>query len=186
MRLIKNIAISFFILLNLITLFVANFPPYLQKPFERIGHHFSNYFIYYFELFTYKIRLYASITGLDPRWEMFSTVKGPDWRYLIEGVCDHGRWTLPLPGQSKRPISDEYFFDFKEGKFRLNTAANSLGRKAYASYLCHKFKRHNDHSVHSIRINIQYQDIVDPQLALQSHFHFSPKIQTVLLEEAKC
>jgi hypothetical protein len=179
--------ISLFITLNLLTVVTLNCPAPLESFLSQwTNQHTPDSFQNQARLVLYRLRQYANLTGLDPRWEMFSNVKGPDWRYQIEGVCNHGAWILPLPGQSQRTLAEEWFFDFKEGKFRLNTAASQTGRHAYVQYLCKKFEHHLNHKIHSVRLNIQYQDILDPSKAQQVKHHYADPIQSYPLEIIQC
>jgi hypothetical protein len=186
-RTLKISIVSIFIVINLSAVLLSNFPEFLKLPASQFAEaHFSKSSLQSIRQGTFRIEQYAALTGLNPRWEMFSNVKGPDWRYLIEGICKHGSWPLPLPGQTRRKFIDEYFFDFKEGKFRLNTAKDQKGRQAYARYLCKVFGQYNGHTIEKININIQYQGIRNPQDANQTGSHYEPHIASSVLEELTC
>jgi hypothetical protein len=183
----KKPLILLFIALNLVTVLAINLPPFLQKRLDSyLSRDPSSHHTFRTQQVLFFLKRYAFWTGLDPRWEMFSHVKGPDWRYLIEGVCDHGAWILPLPGQSKMGFWNDLLFDFKEGKFRLNTAANPVGRHSYAQFLCRKFSGYHSHPLREIRINIQYQKILEPKEASRLNTHYDPQIETHPLEVLSC
>ena len=184
---IKTWIISGFILFNLFTVLLVNLSPLLS---DTMTHSLetltSSHFIYKLRLVSFRMRQYANWVGLDSRWEMFSHVKGYDWRYRITARDAHNTYVLPLAGQSERSFLEATFFDFKEGKFRLNTAGDAIGRHAYINYLCHKFATFQGNPIHSIKIEIQYQKILEPRQALQYGYHFAPEVISYPLEAMTC
>lgn len=168
---LKSITFAF-IALNLFTVIYVNLP-------SRFTEHRK--------ILTLKVRQYANFIGLETKWEMFSTAKGDDWRFLIEGDCpNQGHFKLSLAGQAPRSFWQEHLFDFKEGKLRCNIALDALSRRAYVNYLCREYSCPSGERMSRVRISMLFQAILEPQEALKRRHHLAPVIRRETIEDSSC
>jgi hypothetical protein len=187
-RPIRRKLISLFIVLNILTLLVANQPPafvdWKQRTAEALLGPQPAWVLRYGE---WLIRRYAHIVGLDNRWMMFSRLPRFDWWFVIK--AKHRDWThevLPLPRQSERSFGQRVFFDFKEAKLHLNIYNYPQARRAYGRHLCRTTGERTGTVPLAIVWERHYQDILERSEAAASGTHLDPEVRSEVIQVVEC
>ncbi len=185
---LTKIAISVFVVANLLTVLSINMPDSIQKAFHsHIKGCLSDWNAYRLDQANYRWRQYAYVVGLDNRWQMFGRQSRFNWWYDIRAVYSNGivekAILLPLPNQSQRSILERYVFDQKERKFALNIYQSELGREAYSRYLMRQFAEQDGMPIQSIRWHLCTQRILPPEEAVTKQELHEPKTQVYPLND---
>lgn len=168
---LTKIAISVFVVGNLLTVLCINTPDSFQRSFHSsLKGCLSEWNAYRLDQANYRWRQYAYVVGLDNRWQMFGRQSRFNWWYDIRAVYSNGivekSILLPLSNQSQRSILERYIFDQKERKFALNIYQSELGREAYSRYLMRQFSELDGMPIKSIRWHLCTQRILPPEEAV--------------------
>ncbi|MGE4132574.1 MAG: hypothetical protein AB7F86_13105 [Bdellovibrionales bacterium] len=136
----------------------------------------------------YYIRMYSYWTGLDARWEMFSYMYRDDWRLIFKARLkgQHEDTVLPLALQSKRTFMDQWFFDFKDAKIRLNLYNQTEARAIYEKYLCRTFAKLYEQPIDYIACDLESVKILPPHLARTIGKTKLGRITTTRFDVTKC
>lgn len=135
-----------------------------------------------------KLRYYAYLVGLDPRWTMFSSMAPYTGMYALTAhYADGTIRQLPLPLQSPRTFWQRQLFDFKEPKFHSNLAyLNPVFRETYSRYLCRTYPRYHQSAVTAIVWGSEWQMILDQQAAARQGHHWDPTVHASTLYTFAC
>jgi hypothetical protein len=132
-------------------------------------------------------KLYAHLTGLDNRWQMFGALPRINWWFLIKAeYADGTTVVLPLPLQSERTFWQRALFDFKEMKFHNNIYNEAPGRRAYASYLSRQYPSHEGAPIKAIIWELHGQKIRPPWVAAAQGSHLEPRTVSRVLDVFPC
>ena len=188
----KKILISFFVVLNIVTVLYANRPAFVESvPDKLLNEHLSQtatYNIRYIQwCIKQKLQMYGYLAGLGNHWIMFGYQNHFNWWYRIKAeYADGEKIILPLPRQSKRNFFQWLLFDLKETKLLHNIYPDASAREAYAKYLCRQYPVHNNSQVESIAWELYWQYIYEPKQALLQGTHLDPKINASILNVFEC
>jgi hypothetical protein len=131
--------------------------------------------------------LYAHLTGLNSRWQMFGALPRINWQFVIKAqYADGTTVVLPLPGQSERTFWQRTLFDFKEMKFYTNLYNDRPGRRAYASYLCRRYPSREGVPVKAIIWELHGQPVRPPWRAAATGSHLEPTSVITVLDVFPC
>ena len=185
---IRKIIISLFIVLNIGTVLFMNRPnPFIDAINGVINSFDSPTFKYKTTLYSWYIKTYAHIVGLDNRWQMFGRQSRFNWWYLIKAKYANSEIiTLPLPRQIPRNWFQSFLIDFKEGKFHLNMYPNQANRESYSRYLCRQYSNSSGVPIESIIFELHYQYILTPEEAAKQGRCLDPNTYSNVLNEFKC
>ena len=185
---LKRILIYAFVVVNIFTVLYMNRPVFLIQVVNKIvDNHTSAVFTYKLKLFSWYIKSYAHIVGLDNKWQMFGRQSRFNWWYLIKAKYDDSKTiALALPRQTPRNFLERNLIDFKEGKFHLNLYNNEIGRETYSRYLCRQFSNLNGSPIQSIIFELWYQNILPPEEAEKKGKYLDPNVYSQVLNEFKC
>lgn len=174
-----------FVLLNFIAIINSNRPQWLLV--ERIlpSNTTINYFMNHFR---WRISIYAHYAGLDNRWEMFSFIYREDWFLVFKARYEGEEQDvyLPLALQSERRFIDEWFYDFREAKYRLNIFGNQGARQHYAKWLCKKYKMKDNHRILYVAVDYETTDILPREQARELGNHLGDKKMTKRFDLVAC
>lgn len=156
-----KLSISVFVCLNIIAVFFANRRPEMARFVDDlIQRNLSPMSAWRVDVASGLLGRYATIVGLDNRWEMFSNRPRIKWRYRFTAQRADGSSTVvPTPLQSERSFLQANFFDFRETKIQENLSTDSEGMESYARYLCHAFASQGEAEIQSITVELIYQEI---------------------------
>ncbi len=184
----RKIIISLFIILNIGTVVFMNRPNSFIDAVNSVINSFDSPAIKYKTgLYSWYIKTYAHIVGLDNRWQMFGKQSRFNWWYLIKAKYTNSEIiTLPLPRQSPRTWFQSFLIDFKEGKFHLNMYTRSADRENYSRYLCRQYPNLNGVPIDSIIFELHYQYILPPEEAAKQGRYLDPNVYSSVLNEFKC
>lgn len=184
----RKTIISLFVILNIGTVLFMNRPIFFIDAVNGLINNWNLPSVKYkTTLYSWYIKNYAHIVGLDNRWQMFGRQSRFNWWYSIKArYANQEIITLPLPRQSPRTWFQSSLIDFKEGKFHLNLYPRSVERENYSRYLCRQFPGLKGAPIDSIIFELNYQNILPPQEALKQGMHMDPNVYTSLLNEFRC
>ncbi len=150
----KRGLICLFIFVNLLAVFHSNRRNWFDL--EKLTD-WSPSNLYKIQKWHWRTSIYGHLIGADNRWEMYSYMWRDDWSLVYKARYQGEKedLVLPLALQTRRALIDEYFFDFKEAKFRLNTYRNKDARVAYAKWLCKKYSTHNGKPIESVSCDLE-------------------------------
>jgi hypothetical protein len=161
-----KLAVVLFFALNLLTILNSNRPEWLPN----------------WPQLKYRLGMYGHYVGLDNRWEMFSYIYRDDWMLVFKGKPrgPGAEYILPLALQSKRAWYNEWFFDFREAKYRLNIFGSKPAREKYAHYQCRQF------DLEYVGIDYVSRKIFPREEARKSGQILSPHTSTHRIDTVRC
>ena len=185
----KRFLISFFILLNILTvLYVNRLIPVNEiqgNKLKEILH--SPYKPSEVSKITQFITNYGELVGLGTRWLMFILQDRYNWSYVIKAkYSDLSEIVLPIPRQGVRTALQKNLFDFKDAKFQYNFNYRPYIKEHYASYLCRKYSVHNGSKIKSVIFELYKQNILDPEEAEKRGTHLEPIIRKEIAGVYSC
>lgn len=176
---LREWVLSAFIVINLGTVMFMNRPRIIRDAFEGMGKRTSYP--------AYLIKSYAHAVGLDNEWQMFGRQSRFDWWYTINGLYSDGqRAKLPLPNQSQRSFIQNYFFDYKEGKYMLNLYGLEELRLRYAHYLCRQYPMKDGAALEGIEFELTTQQFYTMKEAGEHNTHLNGPRNTQTLNRFPC
>lgn len=182
----KKLAISGFVVLNLFTvLFMNRSGPFKAALDERVDRLPGRYPAYVVRYAGWLVHRYAHLVGLDNQWKMFGRQSRMNWWFVIQAVHEDGSTeVLPLPLQNERKFWQHTLFDFKENKFHLNLYGSSEARKNYAHYLFRQYPATESGTLFSsIRFELKWQAILPRPEASEKGIHVETAVHSQTMDE---
>lgn len=125
-------------------------------------------------------------TGLNGMWRMFSPVHKYDWWWRVIATDSDGRdRELSTPSYTGRTGLDSFFVDFRETKFLLNMWTRPPMEQAYIDHRCRE-EQSAGRTPASIRLELEWRNILPPDQAAARGDHRSPQVQTYVMAQRGC
>jgi hypothetical protein len=190
-RIIGKIAISLFVVLNLLAIARSNRPSWAGRAVDSaVDDTFGPFALYRLHYAGWLVDRWAHLSGLNNRWEMFSHQSRFNWWYGVQAITPDGTTVeLDLPLLGQRTFAQRVFFDFREAKYHLNLYPDGELRARYGRYLCRRLDhtRVPDHGkVRTIRFQLHHQMLRTPDEARARGGHLDPNVYTRTLDEVSC
>ncbi len=172
----RKVFLLLFFALNLLAALIANRPKWFETPSYTVNQ------------VLWQLRRYAHWTGTDARWEMFSYMYRDDWKLVFKarsrGAEDE--MVLPLALQSPRSFLEDWLFDFKEAKIRLNIYSDKNHRERYQRFLCRNWNNSNTDQLAYVACDLESQPLLPRSLARAMNQHRVGHIKITRFDETPC
>lgn len=187
-RIFRDLLISCFVVLNVVTVLHANYPAWATKFSTAVRSMLpSSQAQYRYDYAGWLLLRYAHVVGLDNRWQMFGRQPRFDWWYEITGTAGYGQETLfKLPNQGKRTLAEHFFFDFREAKYHLNLYSAPDLRLRYAHYLCREEKLDDGSKPRAVIFRVKFKNLHSRQDAYRLNQHLYPNVVTGQTDTFSC